>query len=415
MKIQFNHNSLSFGYSSLLAWLPILGIYRLLPGISIAEMILIAYTLLAFIFGKKRDLYYGKSDFIFGFFTLYCCFSTVLICVLNESFEVFWLNRLIRFTFYSICVLVTSKVFFNKNAFFDSFNLSAIVVFAGIAFQYLAYYGTDTYVILYDILLPVTDEVLASIDHERIFEYGVFRPSSFLTEPSAVAQYMVIVLIYNLFSNFTIKNKKSVYRVIIIVSTILLTKSLWGYFLLGILFMFLFFLNINKKHNAFWYIVTPSLALLACLLLLNSSLFVDTFSRIDLFDLGNSMAFTGRFGKYELVETENMAILLFGNGFGFSIAEINAYPNSILYILMGEGIVGLLILGILYLVFMLSKVDTWKLILITVFYILMFGSTIIFSLLMVLIFSCLFNRNSKSESIQFLLQREKHYKKALFI
>lgn len=393
---QLNHHKLTILYSSLLAWIPLLNIYRLLPGISIGETLLVFFTIAAFISnGVKRRLNYGIAEVFFLIFLLYSAFSTVFNFLLNLSFDFFWLNRIIRFLFYGICVLFTSNILFNKNVFFKSFNIAAIVVFLGILFQYVVYYGTGQYIVLYEYLFPLNNEILAERDYLSLFEYSVFRPCSFFTEPSHVAQYFLFVLIYDLFSSdFMTKNKKLLIQVVIICSGILLTKSLWGYFLLLVLAVVLFLFSLKRKHNVYWYILTPILLLITSLVFFNSSLFADTFSRIDLFNLGNSAAFTGRFGKYDLINTEDMAKFIFGSGFGITVADIRAYPNSIVFILLGDGIIGLVLLGLLYLFFMLTTKVLWKRVMSSVFYMLMFGETIIFSILMILVFSCLFNKDT---------------------
>ena len=396
MFLNISYRKLIIIYSSILAWLPFLNIGRFVPGISISELFLIVFTAIALFVKNKQKSRYEVFETIFAFFAFYCCLQTFFIALINNSFEIFWLNRIIRFLFYVICILVTSKKFFDERVVFKSYNVFAVALFIGIIFQYVVYYSTGRYILLYEYILPIDENSLRSLtDYERLFSYGAFRPSSFLLEPSHVAQNLIIVLIYNLFKKSytdSDKDKKQSFIMILIISlSILLSKSLWGYFLLFLCFGLFFLMNFTKRQKAFWFIFTPVVMLFGFLIVVNSSLFADTFSRINLFDLGGSSSFIGRFGKYEIVDTENLINLFFGNGFGFGISEIRAYPNSILFILVGEGIIGIIILAILYLSTMFKVKTVWKRILCSVFYILLFGSTIFFSTSLVLILSCLFN------------------------
>lgn len=402
MFLNISYRKLIIIYSSILAWLPFLDIGRFIPGISIGEFFLIVFTAIALFVKSKQKLRYEFVETIFAFFALYCCLQTFFIALINNSFEIFWLNRVIRFLFYVICILITSKKFFDEKYFFKSFNMFAVLLFIGIVFQYVVYYSAGRYILLYKYVLPIDENSIRLLtDYEHLFSYGAFRPSSFLLEPSHIAQNLIIVLIYNLFKKSytdSDKDKKQNLIMILIISlTILLSKSLWGYFLLFFCFGFFLIMNSTKKQKGFWFISIPVITIFAFLIIINSSLFADTFSRINLFDLGSSTSFTGRFGKYELVDTENIINLFFGNGFGFGISEIRAYPNSVLFILVGEGIIGLIILVILYLFIMFKIKSAWKRMLCSVMYMLFFGSTNFFSIGLILILSCLFNDDFMKE------------------
>lgn len=385
-------------YNMLLAWLPILGIYKsFIPGVSIAEFCLFLCVILFVIIRVKSQFVSTLSEKIILCFAIYSFFVTILFMLIGNWYELAWFQRVLRFSFYIFCVLYISRKMFDVDIFFKNVNVVSFIIFIGIVFQYLVYYGTGRYILLYGNLLPVMDNEVLAVDFKSIFSYSAFRPSSFFTEPSHISQFLMIPLIYNLYKLENEKSKKNIVLCVISGMTILLSKSMWGYFLIAVVFCF-WVLDFSKnKHSAIWYIILPIILVLGIYSLLSSSLWIETFSRLDAKNIQGSAAFAGRFMGYEDYLNLPFGRMIFGSGFGAVIN--NQIANSVLFILIGEGIIGISLVVIMMISFYMRVKNSWQKTLCVAFGLLLFGSNIFFSSTIIIIFSLLlFDCKSKNES-----------------
>lgn len=398
MTLKISNKSLGIIYSTVLAWLPFLSIYRsFVPGMSIAELILVICALLSIVFHgeSNRHIFLGKKTLCM--FSIYSFLITVISILIGEWFDITWFHRVIRFMTYIFCILYTSRDMFLERYYFRHVNVVSWLVFLGIVFQYFAYYTTGRYYKLYGNILPLMTNELLNVNFDLIFSYSVFRPSSFLTEPSHIAQFAMIPFTFNLYKYNMGKDWKNLVTSIIIGITILLSKSLWGYFLLILIVSFWLLDTSKKKQSASWYILVPIILIVGVNSLLNSKLWADTFSRLDISNLQGSLAFSGRFTGYEDFFQLQVLRIIFGSGFGAIINK--QITNSILFVLVGEGVVGLLLLAITLINVLVRTKEKWRRTLCVAFSILLFGSNIFFSLSIVTIFSILFNDDSADEYI----------------
>lgn len=388
MSLKITTSSLSRFYSALLAWLPILSIYRsFIPGVSIAELLLVICALFSMVLRNDKTASGSFPDRVLGGFTIYCIIVTLFSVLIGTWFDTTWLHRVLRFSFYMFCALYSSRGLFDTNTFFKHANYFSWALFIGIAFQYVAYYGLGRYVRLYGNLFPLMTDNLLTVNYENIFSYSAFRPSSLLTEPSHIAQYVMIPFIYNLYKINDEKEGKYVIRSIIIGLTILLSKSLWGYFLLILIMLFWLLDSAKERHSIGWYIIIPVALIIGAYTVFNSSLWADTFSRLDIKNLQGSLAFTGRFTGYEDYFQLPFNRILFGSGFGAVIR--NQVTNSVLFILVGEGLVGITLI-IITMIGIFGKIENkWQRTLCTAFCFLLFGSNIFFSTSIIIIFTLL--------------------------
>ena len=322
-------------------------------------------------------------------FAIYCLFITILAIALGSWFNLSWLHRVLRFELYIYCALVLSRKYFDRETFIRQINHVAVLMFCGIIFQYIAYYGLGKYIKLYGNFFPLMTEELYNVDFDSIFSYSAFRPSSFLTEPSHVAQFSIIPFIYNIYLLYESKERKKLLICIMIAMTVLLSKSLWGYLLVIVILGFWLLDTTKKKHSIEWYLTMFLLAIVGFYTVINSKLWSDTFARLDIHNIFGSMAFTGRFAGYDEYFHLPFFRILFGSGFG---AVINrSISNSILYILVGEGIIGLMIfIRALIGLFPFFR-NQWQRTLCVTFFMLLFGSNIFFSVNLITILSLLFD------------------------
>lgn len=399
MGLKITKSNLSKFYSVILAWIPLLGIYKsFVPGISIGELVLMICGTLSIYFNNRIKPTNAEKTLVV--FALYSLFST-MISYMAGLYEFFWFHRLIRILFYIFCICYVSKNLFQECVFFRSMFALSYLLFLGIVIQYIIYYSTGNYLRLYGNILPVMNEELLNLDYQYIIRISVFRPSSLFTEPSHVAQYLMIALTYALYHLKSQNEEKvSIINVIIIGLTMLMSKSLWGYVILLIIFVYWILDSSKEKNSASWYIVLPIVIACGSIALVNSSLFKDTFSRIQFSDLSNSQAFMGRFGGYEILNNLSMLRRIFGTGFAASVVN-KPITNSVLLLLYGSGITGTLIflLFIFFVVKSNNNIFNWKRTLAVSLFVLMFGSNILFSTGIILVCTCIiiYNKTDNSE------------------
>ena len=393
--IKVSQKRLSSFYSSILAWTPLLSIYRsFIPGVSIAELLLALCIFFSIMIGASDSSGYQSSEKTLLFFAIYSCSVTIFAAFIGVWFEFNWINRVIRFTFYVFCIIYTSKKLFNPTIFFKSIFAFSIVLFFGMIFQYLLFYGTGKYVMLFGNFLPLTADEALNNDYNAIFSYSVFRPSSFLTEPSHIAQLEMYPFIYCLYK--LKRNDKKYFALIIIIGlTIVLSKSLWGYVLVGIALSIWIFDMLKESHSIIWFLFMPIIIVVISSFLANSSLWNDTFSRIDFDNLEGSTSFSGRFLGYNDFLSLPLYRIIFGSGFGAVVN--NRINNSILFILVGEGIIGIAILFWLCFKTIKKVNSSWKRNVCFVYIVLFFGSNVFFSVSVIILFTLLFDLHDPSK------------------
>lgn len=392
MTIKLTNNSLRPFYNIVLAWMPILSIYKsFIPGISIGELFLVMCTMLSMILGNKKLHIISLSEQVLCVFVFYSLFITIIYSHIGTWFQLNWVNRVIRFSFYIFCVLYLSKLFFDIDIFMRNMNWLFLLLFLGIVFQYAVYYGTGRYFRLYGNIMPLRTERLLEVNYDSIFLYSAFRPSSFLTEPSHIAQTAIIPFSFNLYMVNELKQKKHLFLALIIGLTVFLSKSLWGIFLIGLVLFLWLIDSLKEKHDSRWYIIVPFVLIIGGYFTITSTLWADAFLRLDLFNIQNSIAFTGRFYGYEDYLQLPFYRQVLGSGFGAVIQK--QITNSVLFILIGEGAVGILLVIIMMFSIYKGINKKWKRALCLAFCILLFGSNIFFSISIILMFSLYFDKS----------------------
>ena len=403
MTLRISNKSLSKFYSAVLAWSSLLGIYRsFIPGVSISEFILLICAVLSIFLARGKSIGEVPSAKWLLLFAVYCLSITLFALLVGEWYDTAWFQRVIRFLFYIFIVLFMSGKLFDKDAFFQHIDMVSWLLFGGIIYQYIMFYGTGRYIRLYGNHLPLMTEELLNVNFENIFGYSAFRPSSFLTEPAHIAQLSFIPFTYNLYKASESKNRKNTITASVIGLTILLSKSLWGYCLLGLVFLFWILDTTKKAKTLSWYITAPIVLGTLLYVILNSSLWLDTFSRIDFHNLQGSLAFTGRFTGYEDFFDLPLGRIIFGSGFGAVIYRQN--PNSIIFTLVGEGVVGIILLAFIMITALKYSKEKWKRTICVGLIILLFGSNILFSLSFSIILSLLYERKGS----ELMIDKRKH-------
>lgn len=344
-----------------------------IPGVNLGELLLVLLLLFGLFYEKKILINAIAKKLV-----MFCCYAALIIVLASVcgQYDFSYLHRFLRFILYICVAIITSQKLYDKETFFKASIVLAEILTACLIIQYILFYATGKYVAFYG-FLPLSDPSRLAIDYGTIFSYEIFRPSALLTEPAACIQQMFVPLVYVLFNMKNIK--RPILKIAILVVGMLLTKSLWGVALLALIFGYYFLLKKDKKLTS-WIVL-----FFAIVAILSSGIFDQTLTRIDFGNLTNSASFTGRFGGYELLQNRSFLAILFGKGFG-NIGELN-YANSMVYLLSSCGIVGTLLFFSILIVIKKKHLNNELPLIALCFYALLFGSSIIVSTTISVIFT----------------------------
>lgn len=392
------HND-SFGKKAinfLLALAPILSIYYFLSGVTLGEFIIGICAFFSLFFKKNKS--FNRSIYIIFAFVAYSFVISIASFVFH-NYEFEWLTRLLRFFFYCICIyIISSRGAFDKKYFFKYAGIISIFVFIGMLFQYFTYYTTHSYFKLFGNILPVYSESRMSIDYENVFDYSFFRPSSFFTEPAHLCQFVILPLAYFLFNESDKKFNLRIPIIVCCVLSIVLSTSLWGYSLFAIVLVFFVFRKAKRIGITRITLFAPLLVVFV-VILVKTPFFKNSISRLNIDSLLESQTFIGRFGGYDSFFSKSLGTIIFGSGFG-NIGNAE-YANSVVYILYGTGIIGIVFwLTVLFFNFFKNPVFFNKLFLL-LFFVLMPGSGVLISTTFVLFFICIINKSLNDEAIKY--------------
>lgn len=366
-------------YNLFLAFSGILAVYSsFIPGINLAEAVLIIFFILGLVDTVKIRI--KKQAGILILLAFYAVFITIIQFSFNPEYEIFWFHRLIRFLFYISCAVVISSKFYDTELFIKYSKILVLLVTIGLVLQYAVYIFNNSYLRLYGSFLPIAAQHYMERDYAKILTTAGFRPSSFFLEPSHLAQWLIFILSFFMLSDSKEGNQNRLLWQGIITFNILLSTSLWGYLLLS----FVYLIWLTRKDSRFLFF-TPLIIIGLYFLIQNTEFMTIALRRIDLFDLTNDTTFSGRFLGYETVLNEGLFNIIFGTGFG-NILDLK-YLNSILYLLIGCGMVGI---GIM-LLFIINCINNGKLLWVKVnsllFFSLLFGTSLMLSVVSVMCYT----------------------------
>lgn len=391
-------------YTFFVAILPILYSYSSgIPGISIAEFILILFVLYSFLDNSRFRTcrYDGRVKRVLIFFILYTVFNAIFCVIIYRIYAIDILVRTTRLVFYIFCIIRLSMRYIDFELFCKYNTIVAALCFGFIVMQYLAFYSSGVIINGHLPLLKLYEESYEGMLARTV---NIFRPSAFFAEPSILVWYMLPVLNYKINGEVEAQKKGNFIWIILISISMLLSKSLFGLVFVAVIWTS--YLLKKNKH--------PIVTLLFIFLMpfvgyftFNSNIVADTLRRIDLSDLSGSMSFSSRFLQYDLFKSLNIMQKVFGIGLGNLLGY--SLNNSMAYILTGNGIIGVVILATLfYKIFKWSKMY-WLKILTLCLVIVAFGSNAIISCLSVY-FAAFWKANEIREVKNSILQKEERIK-----
>ena len=368
--------------SWILALLPIVGIYSI-RGVNISNTILILLTLYGIYSTVQHQgiLKIGKIDKILVIFWIYTVVVSLINIFFSKNFEL--TDILIKYT-HLLCFIFIIALFRNNflNNDWDSspFILVALISsgFLILQFIFFNFTGIEIYGVLEMYRTNITNDIT--------------RPSSFFVEPAHFCRYCVLPLFLILFED---NSKNRMFKAIFISIAIILSKSSIGYISLALIWV-LWLINVLHDKKISYNKVLKSLSLIVPAIIIcikMSSKFelfnfvLEHISGLDMKEItsGNVRIFRG----FWIWKEEPFLNKLFGVGFAnvrtFLINnEIrtifdgmlecgNEYMSAISYILVMNGIIGLVIF--LYaLWYLFLRADNKKKILILLFTVLMLSN-----------------------------------------
>lgn len=361
-------NIISITFTFLVMTMPIINNYASpIPSIGLSEFILLLSIPLMchiiILYRKKILLHRYWLYFFYGIT------SSLVILLLNSKFSVDdVVDRLLRDTFYVFLVLLFAQIFFDVKYAIKLYKKLTIITCVYLILQCISFYVFD---VILPWLIPGLDLNFSTVSLSAYLEYYknmylyYFRPNSIFMEPAQFAQFVTPYLVLLL---FPINNKDNInYKLAILVSiSLLLSTSANAYVLLFVIWSIWYIYSCIqvKEHKKIvvFFVVGISFIIALFLLYKHSAEFNRFIMRLN--NIGNGESGSGNVrllrGAYFFGSLDSV-FKIFGIGFGnfsnFSSAYFistlydigTEYMNSLSYILVSSGIVGLVIfLWVLY-------------------------------------------------------------------
>lgn len=364
-------------FSVFLALYPILCIYKGFSKFTVGDIILIGF--LAFSLTDPIEVDNRLvSTFIFlcyalMFLLLNIIFSKAAIGT-GEVFSL--LFRAVKLAFYMLCVFTTGRKYFDFQIFKRTLYVVAAAATAFILFQYFAYYVLGKIFLGQIPGLPQYLDEYTKLDYDTIYDYK-FRPSSFFLEPAHFCQYVIVALIVLLFTDDTAKSRKTALAVTFTIG-ILLTAAAQGLLYLIVVYGAYCFFCIKSPVKTIFF---AALALLCAKISYDKieavQMAVDRFS--------NQNAQDARFSSYEYCFSLSGLHWLFGHGYG-STAN-GEYMAGAAYVWYGCGIIGLLLVFLMFFNFFVSADSKCSKMICLIFFVMFFATSLFYNYMVYWYFS----------------------------
>ncbi len=339
--------------------LPILSIYKFIPGINLGEAILILLVAII-VFVKFNKI--SNVSIQLWIWLIFSCFMLLNTLVsgmfLSPRTVINSLIRVIRFSFYALAIFVLiSADLLNKEFLIKCVKIIGLISAIFVIIQTLLYSLTGNYYYFVLRRFIYSSDVYNESYYATLEKFGYIRSAGLFLEPAHFCQYALINISMLMLN--TKLNRKSLINLIVSVIAILLSTSGIGYVCLAVLFVLLVFRAINspKRFSLFVLLGIVMLALII-IIVIDPSIIKNTLSRFidsNKDSIFESDAFVTRFGTY-FPQNNSLIKIIFGSGYGNTIE--NKFYASIAYILQCGGIFGLLIFGCLLVVCIKNKIES---------------------------------------------------------
>lgn len=342
--------------SFILALIPILSIYATgLPGISLAELFIIFCGTLCL--QRKGNL--RPYFFTYVIYSLIITFCSLVLGYNDFSLSLRTIMSFLMFIYFFSVVPYIGKIGQVLKYLLVIGNISCIFLI----FQYLVLSISGYIVPGVLSFLPLSNEI--NTEEFLVNITGRDRLSSFFTEPAHFCEFLVIVLTIRLFLNK--QEIKSVVLAIMYTICIIISKSAIGF--ASILFIWGIWLikvtDLWSKHKFLFLVITLLIVIgiIPILAIIGDDSIINRFTQISFTPEASNNGFSSYIrvlrGYIPFMES-NMIVKLFGGGIGSIYSFVNNNPNtdfllyvdynidylnSVQYVLLYTGIIGLIIMG----------------------------------------------------------------------
>lgn len=334
-------------FTFVIVLLPILSIYiSPIRNIDLGTFCLLLLSPFVFAGFLKRNRI--KAPYFMCMLILYTCMGTLFSFAVNVPPDLkISLLRMGKFVVVLSIVFVVGNMFFNYTLAKKILKVVTTVAVLYIIVQTVVFYFTGR-------LLPsvpfnlVQNEAYGNIDYVSAAA-RFYRPTSFFLEPAHFSQYVLLYLAYSLFGDYE-ENRSNLKMAIFITIGLFASTSGQG-ILLGLLIWGLWWFDEIKKaniKNMVYLIILAAVISVIILPLVFQTRTVNTaMNRLVTGSGSLGDAVTGRLFTYNYYS--ELPVLQKIIGMGYGNVPKGVYFNSIAYTLYCSGIIGLILIVLIFL------------------------------------------------------------------
>ncbi len=331
-------SKLAVYYSFFVPLMPIFCIYASgIPGVTMGELLLGIFGVLAIL---QRTAMNPRPRIAAILLIMNVYFLITVLMSPSNSIGLF--VRIIRFMFYTFCLLYTSRKLFIYRIASKVVITVSLLATVYVAIQYIFYFSLHTILKGQMPFLPIYFTDYLSIDYASIYSRKFFRASAFFLEPAAFSQYVIAGLVIQLFKKDT---KKQMTWALVFTVGLILSTSIQGTILAAAVWcIWLLMKLLSPKNIGDMLLVLMLLFLIPLVMYLfyNSSFFDQIFSRLS----GSYSAVDARFGGFSYIAELQSFHKIIGTGFGNTLEHV--WMSSASYIWYGTGLIGIIFVAIMF-------------------------------------------------------------------
>lgn len=333
-------------FSVIISLIPLLSSYRSpVPGVDMGTLCIIAFAVLTI------RLVWNITDFMWLY--AYVFFMTPVMFLISSDATGISITVILRYLKFIVilgCVfgLGYFKRYYKEDIWFEAMWKCVIVNVIFVIMQQACY---ALGMILNNPLISLATNEAYIDGYDMGVRAGLFRPSGFFLEPSHLALYMAVFMVYVLFSKNDLKKSLTA------CAAILATGSGMGLVLTVVIYC-LYIVTVYRKH----IIKAGAILVIGILTFLNlkdTAYFVGVVNRIVTENIsGGGNAIQARIGRgYQFFFDKSWFERLLGTGYGN--VPTGVYLNGLTYVINTLGIVGIVILTIVFIQYM-RKGSRWQ-------------------------------------------------------
>lgn len=377
-------------FSVFFALYPILCIYKAFFRFTIGDIFLMFFLALGMINPPRQDSRIIPAVIFLSYTSLFFA-ANLFGHVMDNSLAATYFFRLAKLIFYFLSAYVCGKKYFDIYVFKKTVMAVGLCTAAFIVFQYVAYYSMGRIVLGRIPFLQVYEEDYIIDNYQDLLD-RTFRPSSLMLEPATLCQYMVVPLVYTLYSN-SMRGKRKFLLSAIFIVTMVLSTSGQGVLYIAVILVLYTFTGVKRKRYAVGILIVAVTA--AVFMYFAVEPFRFAADRL----LYGTDALNARIGSYKYLDMDTVGFI-FGKGYGS--LPYDEYFAGAAYVWYGCGVVGVALVTLLF-GWLFVKAPGRKARMLCVLFFVMFWATSLFysNMLFWYITLILFSRESRGKRIRY--------------